>query len=52
MVAAFPEGSFTEEDTIAALDSVTLDHDPPEIIDETRCALQVVYGSLTQPRFR
>ena len=46
VVDALPEGALTEEILLGTLDSVAVDHDPPEIVDETRCALQVVYGKL------
>jgi hypothetical protein len=41
-----PEGPLTKEIVLGAVDKVAVDHDPPEIVDETRCAMQVVYGKL------
>ncbi len=46
VVNALPEGPLTEEIVLGAVDKVAVDHDPPEIVDETHCAMQVVYGKL------
>ncbi|MBQ27241.1 MAG: hypothetical protein CMH81_03750 [Nitrospiraceae bacterium] len=48
VVDALPEGSLTEEVVLGTVENVAVDHDPPEIVDETRCAAQVVYGGLAR----
>ncbi len=48
VISVLPDGALTEEILFTALDSVTTDHDPPEVVDEIRCALQVVYEGFTQ----
>ena len=46
VVDALPEGPLTEKVVLGIVDKVAVDHDPPEVVDETRCALEVVYGKL------
>ncbi len=43
---ALPNGSLTEEVILYTLERVSEDHDPPEVVEETRCAFQVVFGGL------
>ncbi len=43
VVDALPEGPLTPEGVLGVVDKVAVDQDPPEVVDETRCALEVVY---------
>ncbi|GEM_PF-5749402 len=48
VVDALPAGPLTEEEVLDTIENVSVDHDPPEIVDETRCAAQVVYEGLVR----